>query len=77
MESKAPSKWNGKCEKGKGFNASMCNSKLIGVRYFNKGLQVPYNIIVSKNSARDISGHGSNVASTVAGNYVNGVPFFG
>lgn len=29
-----PSKWKGKCEEGECFNSSLCNFKLIGVRYY-------------------------------------------
>lgn len=71
-----PSRWKGACEGGQNFNASMCNKKLIGAKYFNKGL------IASKykpkvNSARDTDGHGTHTSSTVVGNYVDDVSFFG
>ncbi|KAL5537795.1 hypothetical protein UlMin_042801 [Ulmus minor] len=77
MSSKIPSKWKGTCEEGFGFNSSMCNSKLIGARYFKKGLAFQHNARVSMSSARDTAGHGTHVASTAAGNYVNGASFFG
>jgi subtilisin family serine protease len=43
----------------------MCNSKIIGARYFNKGMKA--NIDPSKDSARDDGGHGTQVASIAAG----------
>ncbi|CAI0424608.1 unnamed protein product [Linum tenue] len=64
--SKLPSKWKGTCQEGQDFNSSLCNSKLIGARYFNK-----------MNSARDTQGHGTHTSSTAAGNYVERASFFG
>ncbi|KAK3224739.1 hypothetical protein Dsin_004601 [Dipteronia sinensis] len=56
-----PTKWKGRCE----FNISACNNKLIGARSFNiagkgKGVEPP----------NDIDGHGTHVASTAAGGFV-------
>ncbi|WMV10728.1 hypothetical protein MTR67_004113 [Solanum verrucosum] len=33
-----PKRWKGICRPGTQFNTSMCNRKLIGVNYFNKGI---------------------------------------
>jgi subtilisin family serine protease len=64
--------WNGKCQPGVAFNASHCNQKLIGARFYNEGyggaagvLEVlPYEFI----SPRDFDGHGTHTASTAGGN---------
>jgi subtilisin family serine protease len=64
--------WNGRCIPGEEFNASLCNQKLIGARYYNAGwggnagidAQLPWEF----NSPRDFGGHGTHVASTAGGN---------
>ncbi|KAL7164644.1 hypothetical protein ACSBR2_040525 [Camellia fascicularis] len=74
---KIPSRWKEECEIGTQFNSSMCNKKLIGARFFNKGLLAKFpNLTISVNSTRDTDGHGTHTASTTAGNYVEGVSYF-
>ncbi|KAK6138983.1 hypothetical protein DH2020_027272 [Rehmannia glutinosa] len=73
-----PARWKGICQSGKEFNSSLCNKKLIGARYFNEGVRAANpGVTITMNSARDESGHGTHVASTAVGNYVDGVSFFG
>lgn len=73
-----PAKWKGICQEGEEFNSSMCNKKLIGARYFNQGIRAGNpGITIPMNSARDIDGHGTHVASTAAGSFVEGVTYFG
>eukprot|EP00250_Pteridium_aquilinum_P018887 c24226_g1_i1 orf=851-3208(+) len=72
MVGPVPARWKGICESGQGFNASLCNKKLIGARAFYKGYEAavgPMNESEYK-SARDSEGHGTHTASTAAGNSV-------
>ncbi|KAM1148723.1 hypothetical protein ACFX2B_029093 [Malus domestica] len=57
-----PKGWKGVCDGGKNFT---CNNKLIGARHYGY------------ESARDEIGHGTHTASTVAGNAVKDVNFYG
>ncbi|XP_051139093.1 subtilisin-like protease SBT3 [Andrographis paniculata] len=75
---KIPARWRGICQDGEQFNSSLCNKKLIGARYFNAGVKAANpGVNITMNSARDDSGHGTHVAATAAGNYVEDVSFFG
>ena len=64
--------WHGRCVPGEQFNASHCNQKLIGARYYNEGwggdegidALLPFEF----NSPRDHNGHGTHTASTAGGN---------
>ncbi|MBC8022430.1 MAG: S8 family peptidase [Burkholderiales bacterium] len=74
--------WPGKCHPGEAFNASHCNQKVIGARYYNQGFggdaAVKARYPNDFNSPRDGNGHGSHTASTAGGNanvsaLVNGI----
>ncbi len=76
-----PAKWQGTCQAGEGFNATMCNNKLIGARYYVTDFDSSGAIRTSLEyaSPRDGGGHGTHTASTSGGNsdvnaVVNGSP---
>jgi subtilisin family serine protease len=64
--------WHGKCVPGEAFNASHCNQKLIGARYYNRGFGGNAGIDAAFpwefNSPRDFGGHGTHTSSTSGGN---------
>lgn len=65
--------WHGRCVPGEQFNASNCNQKLIGARFYNEGwggnAGIDATLPFEFNSPRDHNGHGSHTASTAGGNY--------
>ncbi|XP_049386208.1 subtilisin-like protease SBT5.6 [Solanum stenotomum] len=68
-----PKSWKGICQEGVAFNASHCNRKLIGARYYLKGYEVyygPLNETRDFRSPRDVDGHGTHTAGTVGGRRV-------
>ncbi|GLJ29156.1 hypothetical protein SUGI_0574870 [Cryptomeria japonica] len=76
-----PARWKGICEVGQKFNLSNCNKKIIGARYYFKGYEKSYNTSIDPvseyKSARDSGGHGTHVASIVAGSPVDVSSWFG
>ncbi|CAH1421351.1 unnamed protein product [Lactuca virosa] len=57
-----PTRWKGECQGGTNFT---CNRKIIGARYYG----IEY-------SVRDMHGHGTHVASTIAGRQGNSINAF-
>ncbi|KAL4586992.1 hypothetical protein LXL04_011640 [Taraxacum kok-saghyz] len=58
-----PGRWRGQCQGGTNFT---CNRKIIGARYYGIA-----------DSVRDIHGHGTHVASIIAGSQVNNASYYG
>ncbi|KAK9166315.1 hypothetical protein Scep_001506 [Stephania cephalantha] len=75
--SEIPPRWKGRCVTDSNFSASVCNKKLIGVQYFNKGVLAENPNAVTVNSSRDDDGHGTHTSTTAAGGFVKNASFFG
>uniref|UniRef100_A0ACD5WRT5 Uncharacterized protein n=1 Tax=Avena sativa TaxID=4498 RepID=A0ACD5WRT5_AVESA len=80
-----PERWRGACEAGERFNATSCNRKLVGARFYSKGHRANYPTDPSEAAAsvpeyaspRDAHGHGTHTASTAAGAAVAGASVLG
>ncbi|RWR87694.1 subtilisin-like protein protease SBT3.9 isoform X1 [Cinnamomum micranthum f. kanehirae] len=78
-----PTRWKGTCEGGDQFKSKNCNRKLIGARWFVKGLleiiKEPINTTAGMEylSPRDAWGHGTHTSSTAAGSIVHNVSYKG
>ncbi|KAG5517093.1 hypothetical protein RHGRI_037745 [Rhododendron griersonianum] len=75
-----PPSWKGTCELGDDFEASNCNRKIIGARYYLKGYEAyygPLNNTQDYRSPRDKDGHGTHTASTIGGRRVPGISLMG
>ncbi|MCD7450631.1 hypothetical protein HAX54_007605 [Datura stramonium] len=74
-----PTGWKGQCQSGEAFNASVCNRKIIGARYYMSGYAAEEDDgnTMSFKSPRDSTGHGSHTASTAAGRYVANMDYKG
>lgn len=77
-------RWQGVCQGGEHFNASNCNRKLIGARFYSKGHRANYPTnpsdavsLLEYVSPRDAHGHGTHTASTAAGSAVAGASVLG
>lgn len=74
-----PAGWKGQCQSGEAFNASSCNRKVIGARYYISGYEAEEESVSARSfrSPRDSSGHGSHTASTAAGRFVRNMNYKG
>ncbi len=61
--------FHGICQAGQAFPASTCNGKLIAARFYVDGIGASNISPDEFLSPRDLSGHGSHTASTMAGNF--------
>lgn len=71
-----PARWKGICQGGQAWNATSCNRKIIGARWYSGGVS---DEVLKNNymSPRDLSGHGTHVASIIAGGQVFNVSYKG
>ncbi|KAM0894796.1 hypothetical protein ACQ4PT_024253 [Festuca glaucescens] len=74
--SPVPARWKGICQAGQAWDAKSCNRKIIGARWYSGGVS---DEVLKENymSPRDLSGHGTHVASTIAGGQVWNVSYKG
>ncbi|CAO2197298.1 unnamed protein product [Urochloa humidicola] len=71
-----PSRWKGACQVGEAWDRSNCSRKIIGARFYSKGVAEE----ILKNeylSARGSEYHGTHTASTAAGSVVEAASFHG
>ena len=71
-----PVGFSGACEAGPGFEAKYCTNKVVGARYYVDGFLTRHKLDPHEfRSPRDAAGHGTHVATTIAGNSVDAYLF--
>lgn len=67
-----PVGFTGICQAGEGFEPSLCNNKVVGARYYIDGFLSRYELDPGDfRSPRDVDGHGTHIATIIAGNAVD------
>jgi len=67
-----PVGFTGACEAGEGFEPSACNNKVVGARFYIDGFLFRHELDPGEfRSPNDADGHGTHVATIVAGNSVD------
>jgi len=67
-----PAGFSGICQAGEGFEPSDCNNKVVGARYYIDGFLSRYDLDPGDfRSPRDVDGHGTHIATIIAGNSVD------
>jgi len=65
-------RFNGTCQGGEGFPANSCNNKLLGARYYGDAFLARHALDPGESlSPLDADGHGTHIATTAAGNFVD------
>jgi subtilisin family serine protease len=68
----APIGFTGACEAGPGFEPSHCNNKIVGARFYLDGFIARHELDPGESrSPKDVDGHGTHIATIVAGNSVD------
>lgn len=71
-----PVNFHGTCEAGDGFAPSDCNNKVVGARYYLDGFLFENELDPNEfRSPKDADGHGTHIATIVAGNQVDAYLF--
>jgi subtilisin family serine protease len=67
-----PVGFTGVCQTGPGFEPSACNNKVVGARYYIDGFLSRHELDPGEYvSPKDVDGHGTNIATIIAGNAVD------
>ncbi len=68
----APLRFRGACETGPGWDPKACNNKIVGARFYVDGFLSRWQLDPGEvRSPKDVDGHGTHLATIVAGNPVD------
>src|SRR5512139_3361814 len=67
-----PVSFTGTCQAGPGFEPTYCNNKIVGARFYLDGFLAQHQLDPGEvRSPKDVDGHGTHIATIIAGNSVN------